>query len=225
MMKKVIITGASGMLGKAVLQECLEHSEIVKVLIINRKSIGVSHDKLEELILKDFSGIELEREHLKGYDACFYCMGVSAVGMNEETYVNITYNITKMFADVLFDINPNIVFNYISGAGTDTSESGKVMWARVKGKTENYILNKGFKKALMFRPGLIIPEKGTKSRTGWLNTTYTIMSPLFPLLKKSSSITTSTNIGLAMINSLLVDANSKYLSNKEINLLAKKEVV
>lgn len=115
-----------------------------------------------------------------------------------------------------------MVFNYISGAGIDTSEKGKVMWTRVKGKTESYILQKGFKKAYMFRPGIIILEKGTKSRTGWLNTTYIIISPLFPLLKKISGVTTSTNIGLAMINSLFFDLDTNYLSNKDINTLAKK---
>lgn len=210
------------MLGKAVLQECLEYPKIDKVLIINRNPLGLDHPKLQEIILKDFSNVGSVEEQLKDYDACFFCMGVSAVGMDEEKYTNITYTTTKAFADVLYSINPNMVFNYISGAGTDTSEQGKVMWARVKGKTENYILQKGFKKAYMFRPGIIIPEKGTKSRTGWLNTTYTLMSPLFPLLKKLSSVTTSTNIGLAMINSLFFDVDSKYLSNKDINALANK---
>ncbi|WP_435137196.1 NAD-dependent epimerase/dehydratase family protein [Formosa sp. A9] len=221
-MNKVIITGATGMLGKAVLQECLEHLKIDKVLIINRTPLGLNHPKLEEIILKDFSNIQSIGEQLKDYDACFFCMGVSALGMDEETYTSITYTTTKTFADVIYSMNPNMVFNYISGAGTDTSEQGKVMWARIKGKTENYILQKGFKKAFMFRPGIIIPEKGTKSRTGWLNTTYTLMSPLFPFLKKLSNVTTSTNIGLAMINSLFFNVDSKYLSNKDINLLANK---
>ncbi|TRZ45118.1 NAD(P)H-binding protein [Robertkochia solimangrovi] len=222
-MTKVIITGATGMLGKAVLQECIEHPKIDKVLIINRNPLGLNHPKLEEIILKDFSDIQSIEEQLKGYDACFFCMGVSAVGMDEEKYTNITYVTTKAFADVLYAVNNNMVFNYISGAGTDTSEMGKVMWARVKGKTENYILQKGFKKAYMFRPGIIIPEKGTKSRTGWLNATYTLMSPLFPMLKKLSSVTTSTNIGLAMINSLYFNADTNYLSNTDINTLANKK--
>ncbi|MCQ0112775.1 NAD-dependent epimerase/dehydratase family protein [Zhouia amylolytica] len=221
-MNKVIITGATGMLGKAVLQECLEHPQIDKILIINRNPLGLNHPKLEEIILKDFTNIQSAEEQLNGYDACFFCMGISAVGMDEEKYTKVTYTTTKGFADTLYRINPNMVFNYISGAGTDTTEKGKVMWARVKGKTENYILQKGFKKAYMFRPGIIIPEKGTKSRTGWLNTTYTIISPFFPLLKKLSSVTTSTNIGLAMINSLFFNIDTNYLSNKDINILANK---
>ncbi len=212
------------MLGKAVLQECIENPNIEKILIINRTPLGVKHDKVEEIVLNDFSNIDTLKEQLNEYDACFYCMGVSAVGMDEEKYTKITYNVTKAFVDILYSVNPNMIFNYISGAGTDTSEKGNVMWARVKGKTENYILQKGFKKVYMFRPGLIIPEKGTKSRTGWLNITYKIMSPLFPLLKKMSGVTTSTNIGLAMINTLFFDVESKYLSNKDINIIARKKM-
>lgn len=219
-MKKVIITGSTGMVGKGVLYECLEHPEIEKILVVNRSSLGVQHPKLEEILLKDFTQFSEVSEQLKGYDACFHCMGVSAVGMDEITYSKLTFDITKSLADTLFQINPNMTFNYVSGAGTDSSEKGRVMWARVKGKTENYLLERGFDHAYMFRPGFIIPEKGIKSRTGWLNTLYTVLKPLYSVFKKSKNITTTTNIGLAMINTLHGKFSGDYLNNTDINSLA-----
>lgn len=219
---KVIITGATGMVGKGVLLECLDSPKIEAVLVINRNTLGIQHQKLKEVLLKDFSQIHTISNQLEGYDGCFYCMGVSSVGMNEENYTQITYNIAKAFADVLCQINPNMVFNYVSGAGTDSSEKGRSMWARVKGKTENYILNKGFKDAYAFRPGAIIPERGIKSRTGWYNIFYVILRPFFGLLKSSKNVTTTTKIGLAMINSLGHSQDLKHLENKDINLLAAK---
>lgn len=219
---KVIITGATGMVGKGVLLECLDSPKIEEILVINRNTLGIQHQKLKEVLLKDFSQIHTISNELEGYDGCFYCMGVSAVGMSEENYTQITYNIAKAFADVLFQINPNMIFNYVSGAGTDSSEKGRSMWARVKGKTENYILNKGFKDAYAFRPGAIIPERGIKSRTGWYNTIYVIMRPFFGLLKSSKNVTTTTKIGLAMINSLDHSQELKHLENKAINVLARK---
>ena len=208
------------MVGKGVLLECLEHPEISEILVINRNSLGMDHPKLKEILLSDFSQLNTIMGQLGGYDACFYCMGVSVVGLNEETYTKITYSYTKTFADVLYELNPNMVFNYVSGTGTDSSEKGRSMWARVKGKTENYILNKGFKTAHAFRPGAIIPEKGIKSRTGWYNAFYTVTRPFFPLLKKSRNVTTTTKIGLAMIHTLLHPSHLKHLENPDINALA-----
>lgn len=219
---KVIITGSTGMVGKGVLLECLDSAKISKVLIINRNTLGMQHAKLKEILLKDFNRIATIAHELKGYDACFYCMGISVVGMSEETYNNIIFNMTKSFVDVLFEINPKMIFNYVSGNGTDSTEKGNSMWARVKGKTENYLLNKGFKDAYAFRPGVIIPEKGIKSSTGWYNTIYTIMSPFFGWMKKSKNITTTTKIGLAMINSLSYSQNLKHLENSDINTLVNK---
>lgn len=219
---KVIITGTTGMIGKGVLYECLDHSEIESVLVINRNTLGMNHPKLKEIIHKDFSNLSSIKNELQGYDACFHCMGVSVVGLNEEQYTKLTYGITKEFTDTLYELNPNMLFNYVSGTGTDSSEKGRSMWARIKGKTENYVLNKGFKNAIMFRPGAIIPEKGIKSRTNWYKFMYVILTPFFPLLKKSNNITTTTKIGLAMINSVLVGSNSKHIENKAINALAKK---
>ncbi|MDC7998307.1 epimerase [Gilvibacter sediminis] len=219
-MHDVIITGSTGMVGKGVLLECLDAEQIASVLVINRSSLGMSHPKLKELLLPDFTQLEAHKVMLQGYDGCFFCMGVSAIGMSEAKYSAITYDITKIFADVLYELNPNMVFNYVSGTGTDSTATGQVMWARVKGKTENYILDKGFKDAYAFRPGMIIPERGIKSSTGWYNAIYVLLRPFFGLLKKSSKITTTTKLGAAMIASITADQPLKHLENKDINNLA-----
>ena len=218
----VIITGSTGMVGQAVLLECLDSPHVERVLAINRHSLNRQHPKLEELLLPDFLQLETIKDKLKGYDACFYCMGVSALGMSEEAYHKVTYDVTKAFADVLYEVNPGIVFNYVSGAGTDSSEKGKIMWARVKGKTENMVLGKGFKDAYAVRLGTILPEKGIKSRTNWYSYMYVILSPFFPLLKKSKNITTTTKFGKAMINTLRFPRSNKYLTNKDLNELSAK---
>ncbi|MCR9248953.1 MAG: NAD-dependent epimerase/dehydratase family protein [bacterium] len=219
---KVIITGSTGMVGKGVLYESLENDLIEKVLVINRSSLGMNHEKLQEIILSDLSQIDTVKDQLQGYDACFFCLGISVLGLNEDQYTKITYDITKAFVDTLYESNPEMVFNYVSGTGTDSSEKGKTMWARVKGRTENMVLSKGFKDAYAFRPGMIIPEKGIRSRTGWYNAIYVIMRPFFPLFKKSNNVTTTTRIGDAMINSVTHSQELKHLENPEINLLAAK---
>ena len=219
-MKKVIITGSTGMVGRGVLLECLESPEIEKVLVVNRRPIGMAHDKLEEVLLSDFTQVESIKDQLKGFDGCFYCMGVSAIGLSEEEYTEITYETTRAFAELLYHLNPDAVFNYVSGTGTDSSEKGRAMWARVKGRTENMVLNMGFKDAYAFRPGFIVPEKGIKSNTGWYNFFYVILRPLFPMLKKSRSVTTTTKLGQAMINTLDHPSAKKHLENRDINALA-----
>lgn len=210
------------MIGKGVLLECLDHERVEKVLVVNRSSLGMSHPKLKEIILKDFQRIGELKEELKGYDACYFCLGVSALGMDEEKYSAITFDITKSFADVLYEVNPQMTFNYVSGEGTDSTEASSMMWARVKGKTENYVLNKGFAKATMFRPGGIIPEKGIKSSTGWYSIIYTLISPFYPLIKKMDSVTTTTKLGLAMIVSSFVDLSKRHVTNSDINKIASR---
>ena len=219
---KVIITGASGMVGKSVLLESIENPLIVKILLINRKKININHPKVEEIILDEFMNINTLRNQLKDYNACFFCMGVSSIGMSEEKYTHITYEIIKSFVDTLYEVNQNITFNYVSGTATDSYEKGTAMWARVKGKTENYILNKGFHDSYMFRPGAIIAEKGIKSSTKWYNIIYIITKPIFPILKGNKNITTTTKFGQAMINSLVFPQNLKHLENKDINILSQK---
>lgn len=218
---KVIITGSTGMVGKGVLLECLNSSDVEKVLVLNRNPLNITHPKLTEIIHTNFKNFNTIKDKLANYNACFHCMGVSSVGINEEKFLEITYTITKALSTVLYEINPGIIFNYVSGTGTDSSEKGRIMWARVKGKTENMILSMGFKDAYAFRPGLILPEKGIKSKTSLYNALYIIMRPLFPLLRKINSVTTTSKVGRAMINTVLNPHDLKHLENKDINKLAK----
>jgi len=216
---KVLITGSTGMVGKSVLLECLEHEEISEITLINRSQIGFSHLKTREIIHSNFIDFNPIYDQLDNYDACFHCMGVSSLGMNEADYSKITFDITKSLADILYKKNPNMVFNYVSGTATDRSEQGTLMWARVKGKTENYIFNKGFKDAYAFRPGGILPEKGVKSKTGWVNFLYTVLKPFFSIL--DGIMVRSSDFGMAMINSILRPQELKILENKDITLLSK----
>ncbi len=216
----VILTGSTGMIGKGVLYECLDDPSIEEVVAINRSSLGIKHPKFRELLLDNFMNIRSLKAHIPHVDACFHCMGVSAVGLNEEQYSRITLEMTQNLADLMYDINPNMVFVYVSGAGTDSSETGRSMWARVKGRTENYILHKGFKRPLMFRPGAIIPERGITSRTAWYRFFYFFLRPVFPLLKRSNNVTTTTKIGQAMIRCLDREPALQHLENKNINQLA-----
>jgi len=218
----VIITGATGMVGKSVLQECFIHPEVEKVLVVNRKPIGLEHEKMEEIILRDFFDLSNIKNELKEYNACFFCLGISAFRKKEEEYHKITYDLTLNFARNLVDLNPDMTFIYVSGMSTDSSEKGKIMWARVKGKTENTLLKLPFKAAYMFRPGFIQPGKGIKSSTGLYNFSYTLFKPLFPFLKIlfPKSMTTSKQLGQAMINCAVSCYHKTILENQDINELA-----
>jgi len=221
-MKNVIITGATGMVGKGVLLECLDHDSIDKVLVIGRNSIVMQHPKLKEMIHKDFTDFGNVKDQLSGYDACFFCLGISAAGLNEEQYKKITYDYTLSLAKTLLGLNQEMTFNYVSGQGTDSSEKGRMMWARVKGKAENDLLNLGFKQAYMFRPGAIIPLKGIKSRTKSYQFMYDYFMWLVKIIKAISpnSVVNTTQIGLAMINSTLKGYDKKVLKPKDIIELA-----
>ncbi|HTD03008.1 epimerase [Undibacterium sp.] len=205
---KVILFGASGMVGQGVLRECLLDSNVESILSIVRKPTGQQHAKLRELAhgnFFDFSAIEAE---LTGYDTCFFCLGVSSAGMSEQAYHRVTYDITLAAAYVLAANNPAMTFIYVSGTGTDSSETGRSMWARVKGKTENALLRLPFKAAYMFRPGAIQPLHGIRSKTRLYDAIYRVTAPLLPLLKKlfPNSITTTEQVGRAMIR--LAEENS-----------------
>ena len=156
---KAIITGSTGMVGKGVLLECLESPHVESVLVINRHSVDLKHEKLKEIIHTDFQDLSAIEEQLTGYNTCYFCLGVSAAGMSEKDYSRITYDLTLNFAQTLLKLNPELTFCYISGAGTDSSEKGRMMWARVKGKTENALLALPFKAAYMLRPAFIQPMK------------------------------------------------------------------
>ncbi len=215
---KVIITGASGMVGKGVLLECLDHQDISEVLSIGRTPLELDHPKLKELIITDFLDYSDVEEQLKGYDACYLCMGISAGGLTEEKYRELTYDYTLSLAKTLLKLNANMTCTYVSGEGTDSTENGRVMWARVKGKTENELLNLGFRRAFMFRPGIIIPLRGIKSKTRLYQFFYDYFMWLAKLMKVLSpnSVVNTTQLGLAMINVTKSSFESTVLRPRDI---------
>ena len=208
------------MVGEGVLHQALLNPDVEKVLVINRRPCGTKHPKLKEIIhgnFFDFTGIENE---LAGYNACFFCLGVSSVGMKYDDYRHITYDLTISAAGTLAGLNEEMVFCYVSGAGTDSSEKGKLMWARVKGKTENDLMKLPFNNAYMFRPGVIKPIKGLKNTFK----IYKIAYPLIPLFKFlfPSYVCTLEDLGNAMIASVLYGAGKNIIENRDIEELAKK---
>jgi uncharacterized protein YbjT (DUF2867 family) len=220
---KVIVFGATGMVGAGVLIECLGDPRVRSVLVIGRHSVGISNPKLRELIRSDFFDYSDARSDLSGYDACFFCLGVSAPGMSQAAYHRLTYELTIAAAEVLVALNPGITFCYVSGEGTDSTERGRSMWARVKGKTENHLLRLPFK-AFMFRPGYIQPMKGVRSKTRLYQAFYDTFGRLYPVLRKlaPTHVTTTENLGRAMIEVAAVGYSRRVLENSDINLLAAK---
>lgn len=212
---KVIITGATGMVGEGVLLECLQNEKVTDILIVNRKSYGLSHPKLQELLAPDFKQIGNYIEQLKGYDACFYCAGISSNGLTEAAYTQITYDTTLHFAQIVLACNPNLVFNFVSGRSTDASEKGKIMWARVKGKTENALAKMGFKAQYNFRPAAMITTKGQKNTKALYTFIVQVMKVLFP-----GSVNSLTQIGQAMINVVLKGYPLQTLEVKDIRIVA-----
>jgi uncharacterized protein YbjT (DUF2867 family) len=215
---KVILFGATGMVGEGVLHESLKHPEVEKVLVIGRKTCRVQHPKLQELLHHDFFNYMPIESQLRGYNACFFCLGVSSLGMNEKDYARITYELTLQAAASLSKINPDMTFCYVSGAGTDSTENGRIMWARIKGKTENHLQRLPFKAAYMFRPGFIRPTKGLKNA-------YTfswILSWFYPLWKTilPKYVCTLEDLGLAMIRVAGEGYSKIILENKDITQLA-----
>ncbi|MND61389.1 hypothetical protein D3C80_526470 [compost metagenome] len=214
-----ILTGATGMVGEGVLHECLQHESVEQVLIINRKPSGVTHPKLKEIIHQDFYDLSVIEDQLRGYNTCFFCLGVSSVGISAEEYYQLTYVLTMKFAKILWDNNPEMTFCYISGAGTDSSEKGRMGWARVKGKTENDLMKMPFKSVYAFRPGILKPTVGLKNTLpyykyfGWL---YPIIKLLFP--NGGSSL---KELGLAMINAAAKGYNKNIIEVKDILALAR----
>jgi nucleoside-diphosphate-sugar epimerase len=212
---RVIITGATGMVGEGVLLECLLNPQVEKVLIVNRKHYDLQHPKLQELIVPDFMKLDAVKDQLKGYDACFFCAGISSVGMKEEDFRRVTYDVTLNFARTLSDINPNMTFIYVSGAGTDSSEQGRLMWARVKGKTENDLMKLPFKNVFPFRPGFMKPFPEQKNLPSW----FKFLGWLFPIVKalSSNSVSTMQQVGRAMIAVSLNGYSKKILEISDIN--------
>jgi len=217
---KAIITGVTGMVGEGVLHECLLHPDVELVLVINRKPCGVKHEKLREIIHKDFLDLSTIEDQLSGYNACYFCAGVSSVGKKEDEYKRITYDLTLNLAKTLLKLNPDMTFCYVSGVGTDSTEKGRSMWARVKGKTENDLLKLPFKAAYMFRPGYIQPIKGLKNAYK----IYKVFTPFYPLLKMlfPKYVVSLEEVGRAMVNVTLHGSDKKILECRDIVKLSKK---
>jgi uncharacterized protein YbjT (DUF2867 family) len=218
---KIILFGATGMVGQGVLRECLLDRDVTDVLVVGRSPTGQTHPKLREVLHQNFLDYADIEPQLAGYDACFFCLGVTSVGQTEERYRHLTYDITLAAARTLAKLNPGMVFIYVTGRGTDSTEQGSLMWARVKGKTENDLLKLPFKAAYMFRPAAIQPLHGIKSRTAWYQLIYDITSPLFTLLKRVAPkyVTTTEQVGLAMIKVAKQGFRKPVLESEDINLV------
>lgn len=214
---KVIVTGATGMVGEGVLLECLANPAVEKVLSVSRRPCGHTHPKLEECLVADFRDLAAVEPQLTGYDACFYCAGVSSVGMNEADYTVATYDTPLAFATTLARVAPNMVMVHVSGAGTDGTEHGKVMWARVKGKAENALMRIGLRAVYNFRPGLMKPVPGQKN----LKRLYRVLRPLLPVMGLFFPALTLSEVGKAMIRCVQHGAPKHVLEVPDIEALAK----
>jgi uncharacterized protein YbjT (DUF2867 family) len=219
---RVIIFGASGMVGQGVLRECLADPGIESVLSVGRSPSGSTGPRFTELLRKDLTDLGEASGQLRGYDACFFCLGVSSAGMGEEAYRRVTYDLTLSVARTLAELDAGMTFVYVSGAGTDSTERGRSMWARVKGQTENALLRLPFKAAFMFRPGVIRPLHGIRSKTRAYRVGYALLSPFVLLISAVSpgSITTTEKMGRAMIEAARHGAPKSILGTREINALA-----
>jgi uncharacterized protein YbjT (DUF2867 family) len=217
---RVVTFGATGMVGSGVLLECLEDDQVESVLVVGRRSCGRAHAKLDEIVQSDLFDLDPVADRLAGYDACFYCLGVSSAGMSEADYRRITYDLTVAVVDALVRANPDLKVCFVSGQGTDGTASGRVMWARVKGEAENYLLGLPFD-AYMFRPGFIQPLKGVRSQTALYQTLYTVARPLYPVLRRlfPDSVTTSVVLGRAMIRAAARGYRKRVLETADINEL------
>ena len=215
---KIIITGATGMVGEGVLHVALNQPSVKEVLIINRKTLGLNHPKLKELMVPDFFELASIEEDLKGYDACLFCLGVSSIGMKEEQYFHLTHALTMNFANTLLKASPEAVFSYISGSGTDGTEQGKSMWARVKGKTENDLMALPFKDVYCFRPGYLHPIEGMKHTHKY----YKYIGWMYPFFRLVLSKYTSTldELAIAMLLVSTDGFNKKIIEVKDIQVLA-----
>ena len=218
---RVIIFGATGMVGQGVLRECLVDPSVERVLVVGRSPTGIPNAKLTEIIHDDFTDYSTTEALLTGFDACFFCLGVSSIGMSEERYRHLTYDITLAAATTLARLNPRMTFTYVTGAGTDSTEQGSRMWARVKGKTENDLLKLPFKAAYMFRPGAIQPLHGARSKTAWVQVVYDVSWPLWSVLRRLAPhlVTSTEQIGRGMIRVAREGYPRKVLEMTDINSL------
>ena len=213
----VVITGATGMVGEGVLLECLADARVGRMLVINRKPLGTTHPKLVEIVHKDFFDLSAIQSQLAGFDACFFCLGVSSLGMSEADYRHVTYDLTVNVGSTLARLAPDMTFTYVSGAGTDSTEHGKTMWARVKGATENELLRL-FRRGVMFRPGFMRATPGQKNLKGW----YKVIAWIYPIGRRlyPAGFCTLQEVGQAMIAAASTGSGKRVLEVKDIVALA-----
>jgi uncharacterized protein YbjT (DUF2867 family) len=218
----VVIFGATGMIGQGVLRECLGAADVGRVVTVGRAATGVEHPRLREVVHRDLLDLAPLETSLSGLDACFFCLGITSAGLSEADYTRITYDITLAAANALIRLNPQMTFVFVSGAGTDSTERGRLMWARVKGRTENALLRMPFKAAYAFRPGVVQPLHGVRSRTAAYRILYSLTAPLLPLLRRlfPNQILTSEEMGLAMLNAVRRGAPKRVLESRDIRQLA-----
>ena len=215
---KVLLFGASGMVGQGVLRECLLDTSVTEVLAVGRSAVRVAHPKLREIRSEDLRDLSALKPELARFDACFFCIGVSAAGMSEAAYTAVTHDLTLAVAHTLARLRPGMAFTYITGAGTDGTGQGRSMWARVKGRTENDLLALPLK-ATMFRPAIIVPMHGERSKTPGYRLFYTLAAPLLPLLRRwlPGYVTTTEHVGRAMLAVARRGAPQRVLENADIN--------
>jgi uncharacterized protein YbjT (DUF2867 family) len=216
----VVLFGATGMVGAGALIECLSDTRVRSVLVVTRSPTGRSHPKLREILHKDFFNYDSLARDFGTCDACFFCLGVSSIGMSEPDYTRMTYDLTLAAARAMVGANPRMTFCYVSGVGTDSSERGRTMWARVKGRTENALLALPFAAAYMFRPGYIQPVGGVRSKTPWVQAAYTVLAPIYPVLRPLLRGTTTNYFGRAFIEVAASGYPKRILYSRDINALA-----
>ncbi len=219
---KVILFGATGMVGQGVLRECLLAKDVERVLAVGRSASGRRHEKLRELVTPDLFDLGRHAAEMEGFDACLFCLGVSSAGMPEPEYRRITKDLTLSVAGLLARLAPAMTFIYVSGSGTDSTEHGRLMWARVKGETENALRRLPFRAVYLFRPAYIQPVHGATSRTRWANLLYGVLGPLYPVWKAlfPKWVTTTEQVGRAMLAAARQGAPGRVLEPPDINALA-----
>jgi uncharacterized protein YbjT (DUF2867 family) len=219
---KVVLFGGTGMVGSGVLLECLDSPRVEWVVSVSRSSTGVTHPKLRELLHRDFLEFKTIRDHFVGADACFFCLGVSSAGMKEADYRSLTHDVTLAAANEMLAVSPQLTFIFVSGEGTDSTEHGRSMWARVKGKTENDLLAMPFKAAYMFRPGFIQPLRGVRSKTRVYQAVYNVTRSISPVIRAlfPRHTTTTVNIGRAMLEVAVEGFPRSIIYSTDINALA-----
>jgi uncharacterized protein YbjT (DUF2867 family) len=221
---KVLLFGATGMVGSGALLECLEDPRVHSVVVVGRSPCGTRHAKLREILHADFFDFSAIQSGFAGVDACFFCLGVSSAGLPEPEYRRITFDLTLAAARAMVAVNAAVTFCYVSGAGTDSTERGRTMWARVKGQTENALLAMPFKAAFMFRPAFIQPVKGVRTKTPLYRAFYAILGPLFPVLRRLAPrhVTTSAAVGRALIEVAIGGYDRRILASEDINRVANR---